>query len=157
MTQVFQVGDIVRVRTHYTGEKQDYPLNWNKRMDDWEELCGIVTIAHMKAPHEAENWHVLLPCPFGFTIKPGDDFRAMTDKSRRQPFSFVESSLTLVHRSPWRSIQVNGGPLPLVGEWDEHTTKRFAQEIRWTGHGVTVNGVIVLPSRIPHTNVFTTF
>lgn len=148
MTQPFQIGDIVRIRTHYTGEKQDYPLNWNERMDDWEELCGIVAIAHMKAPHEAENRYVLLPCPFGFTIKPGDDFRAMTDKSRR---------LTLVHRSPWRSVPVNGGPLPLVGEWDEHTTKQFAQEIRWSGHGVTVNGVIVLPSRIPHANVFTTF
>lgn len=157
MTQVFQIGDIVRIRTHSTSEKDRYPLSWNKSMDDWECLCGMVIAACRNPSDEAEHRYNLLPCPEEFVLKPGDDFRTQMDGKRRQTFGFVGSSLTLVKRSPWRSVPVNGGPLPLVGEWDENTTKQFTQNIRWAGSGVTVNYVTVLPSRIPHTNMFTTF
>lgn len=157
MTRVFQIGDIVRIRAHSTSEKDQYPLSWNRAMDDWEGLCGMVIAACRKPSDEAEHRYNLLPCPEGFAPKPGDDFRTQMDGKRRQTFGFVGSSLTLVKRSPWRSVPLNGGPLPLVGEWDENTTKQFTQDIRWSGSGVAINYVTVLPSRIPHTNMFTTF
>ena len=157
MTQTFQIGDIVRIRTHSANEKDRYPLSWNRAMDDWGGLCGMVIAACRKPSDEAEHRYNLLPCPEGFAPKPGDDFRTQMDGKRRQTFSFVGSSLTLVKRSPWRSVPVNGGPLPLVGEWDENTTKQFTQDIRWSGSSVAINYVTVLPSRIPHTNMFTTF
>ena len=157
MTRVFQIGDIVRIRAHSTSEKDQYPLSWNRAMDDWEGLCGMVIAACRKPSNEAEHRYNLLPCPEGFAPKPGDDFRTQMDGKRRQTFGFVGSSLTLVKRSPWRSVPLNGGPLPLVGEWDENTTKQFTQDIRWSRSGVTINYVTVLPSRIPHTNMFTTF
>jgi len=157
MTRVFQVGDIVRIRPHSASEKRLYPLNWNASMDDWEDLCGIVVSAHKKDTNDGENRYILMPCAEDYTIKPGDDFRVLTDGSRRQMFSFVESSLSLKRLSPWRSIPVGEEPLPLVGEWDEATTKRFVSAINWTSTGVTINGVTVLPSCIPHANLFTTF
>ena len=157
MTRVFQVGDIVRIRQHSASEKRTYPLSWNASMDDWEDLCGVVIAAHKRNGQEDEHRYILMPCAEDYTIKPGDDFRALTDGSRRQSFSFIGSSLSLKRLSPWRSIPVGDEPLPLVGEWDEVTTKHFVSVISWTNTGVAINGVIVLPSRIPHTNLFTTF
>ena len=104
MTQVFQIGDIVCIRAHSTSEKDRYPLSWNKSMDDWEGLCGMVIAACRKPSDEAEHRYNLLPCPEEFVLKPGDDFRTQMDGKRRQTFGFVGSSLTLVKRSPWRSV-----------------------------------------------------
>lgn len=157
MTRVFQVGDIVRIRPHSASEKRTYPLSWHTSMDDWEGLCGVVVSAYKKDTNDGENRYILMPCAEDYTSKPGDDFCVLTDGGRRQMFSFVESSLSLKRLSPWRSIPVVEEPLPLVGEWDEATTKRFVSAINWTSTGVTINGVTVLPSCIPHANLFTTF
>lgn len=156
MTQVFQIGDIVRVRNHTEEEKNRYIHDWVFEMDTFEsKLCIVVEVEQTRLDGIAYSLVLLKP---GCTVAPGVSRRDVQDPTSNS-FAFAPDSLTMVQLSPWRDVVLGGRHIPMIGddvpEGSNYYGKTVAH-IMWTGLGVHINEVLTEAPIIPKP-AFTTF
>lgn len=142
MTQVFQIGDTVRVDL------------WSPNTYQFEHRIAVVTHVYI----DTYGQHACLLYPVDETqfekVLPGSEYRDIKPHVGSHVMCFADD-MTLVHPSPWRTIPVKGKLLPMVGE-PLDVQNITVNSVNWTPMFVAVNGTRHSKSTVP-TPIFTTF
>lgn len=156
MTQVFQIGDIVRVRNHTDEEKNRYIHGWSDFMDEFEtKRCIVVEVEQTRCDGIAYS---LVPLKPNSVVAPGASKQSLTIPNSGS-FSFTPDSLVMVQPSPWRDAIINGLRIPMIGDAvpaEFSDPKKTVTFLRWSCSGVTINRTKLDIPVIPKP-AFTTF
>lgn len=156
MTQTFQIGDVVCVRDHTEGEKDQYVHTWVFEMDEFEsELCVVVEVEQTRFDGIAYSLVRLKP---GCTVAPGVSRNDVEDPESYF-FAFAPDSLIMVQPSPLRDVVLDGRRIPMIGDAVPEGSDYYGKTVErlcWTSLGVHVNDVLTESPTIPKP-AFTTF